>query len=187
MSDGPLVLEVPDLRDDGWHLRPWRVEDAPSLVRAWHDPAIVAGSMPPADRSLDAAERWIAGCDERRLAGVAFDLVIADDADGVVGEFGLSRFDVDRAAAMAGWWIHEEARARGLGGSVVTAATEWLLTQGLRAVLAEIDPGNHASVAVARRAGYARLGNARVSNARLGNASGGSGDLQVWAARSPVG
>lgn len=173
MSVSPVVLEVPDLSGAGWRIRPWRVDDAPALVRAWHDPAIVAGSTPPADRSTAAAVRWIEGCEDRRLAGVAVDVVVVDDGDQVLGEFGLSRFDAGRAAAVAGWWIHAEARGRGIGGAVVTAMTRWLLDGPLRALLAEIDPGNEASVTVARRAGYQPLG----------EVPGDSDGIQVWAAR----
>lgn len=173
MSVSPVVLEIPDLAGDGWRIRGWEAGDAGSLVRAWHDPAIIAGSTPPDDRSEDAAARWIAGCDERRLAGRAFDVVAVDEAGEVLGEFGLSRFDAGREAAVAGWWIHAEARGRGVGGAMVEAMTEWLLSGPFRALLAEIDPANAASVAVARRAGFALLG----------DAPGADDGRQVWAAR----
>ena len=173
MSVSPVVLEIPDLAGDGWRIRSWLPADVDALVRAWHDPAIVAGSTPPDDRSPEAAARWIAGCDERRLAGRAFDVVAVDDRDDVLGEFGLSRFDAARAAAVAGWWIHAEARGRGIGGAMVTALSGWLLAGPFRAVLAEIDPANAASVAVARRAGFEMLG----------DAPGGADGRQVWVTR----
>ena len=57
---------------------------------------------PPDDRSEAAARRWIEGCEERRLAAVAFDLVIAADDDTVLGEFGLSRLDRSRRGSLDG-------------------------------------------------------------------------------------
>jgi RimJ/RimL family protein N-acetyltransferase len=172
VTDALLVIEIPDLAGDGWHLRPWRVDDAPSLVRAWHDPAIVDGSTPPDDRSEAAARRWIEGCEERRLAAVAFDLVIAADDDTVLGEFGLSRLDRSRRAAVVGWWLHEEARGRGIGSSALTSITTWLLAPSrLDAVVAEISPDNRGSLLMAERAGY-----------RLARAGAGERGTDVWAA-----
>lgn len=158
MSEAPLVLEVPDLAGDGWHLRAWRVDDADSLSRAWHDPAIIDGSTPPADRSVDAARRWISGCDERRLAGVALDVVIAGPDDAVLGEIGLSRLDPARRAAIVGWWVHAEARGRGVASAAVGSFVRWVLADGrLTDLLAEIGPENAPSEAVARSAGFTVL------------------------------
>lgn len=159
MSAPGIVLEVADLATDTIRLRPWHVDDAPALSRAWHDPAIVAGSTPPTDRSVEAAARWITGCDERRRAGVAFDLVIADRADdAVLGEVGFSRFDVERRAALMGWWVHEEARGRGVATAAVALLADWVLeSSGVDHVLAEIATDNPASHAVARAAGFEPL------------------------------
>ena len=159
MSSGGIVLEVPDLSTETIRLRPWRVDDAESLSRAWHDPAIMAGSAPPVDRSVEAAARWIAGCDERRRVGLAFDLVIADRAhDGVLGEVGFSRFDAERRAALMGWWVHEDARGAGIATSAVMLLVQWALTSAALAhLLAEIGEDNPASEAVARAAGFQPL------------------------------
>lgn len=158
MTIPPLVLEVPDLGDDRLRLRVWAKSDAPSLVRAWGDPAIIEGSSPPDDRSLDAAARWIGGCDERRRAGVAFDLAIADADDRVIGEVGLSRLGSERRGAMIGWWVHLEHRGQGVATTAVSMLTEWALGPGrLRALVAEIGAENDASIVVADRAGFRRM------------------------------
>ena len=159
MSPGPIELEVPDLATATIRLRPWRVDDAVSLSRAWHDPAVIAGSTPPPDRSVEAAVRWIHGCDERRRAGVAFDLVIAAlDDDRVLGEVGFSRFDRDRNGALMGWWVHQEARGAGVATMAVSVLAEWALASTwVDHVLAEIDFDNPASARVAERAGFERV------------------------------
>lgn len=156
MTRPSVVLEVPDLADDTVRLRAWRSDDAPALVSAWHDPAVIAGSRPPEDRSVRFARRWIAGCETRRLAGVALDLVVAAvDDDAVLGEVGLSRFDTERLAAMAGWWVVEEARGRGVATRAVDLLAAWVLAEGpLVAVVAEIAGDNVASERVASAAGF---------------------------------
>ena len=159
MSAGSVVLEVPDLATDSIRLRPWRVDDAASLSRAWHDPAVISGSTPPPDRTVEAAVRWIDGCDERRRAGVAFDLVIAaPDDDRVLGEVGFSRFDVDRRAALMGWWVHDEARGAGVATMAVSLLAEWALASTwIEHILAEIGADNPTSERVALRAGFGSL------------------------------
>jgi len=154
-----IVLEVPDLATETFRVRPWRSADAPSLARAWQDEAIIAGSVPPPDRTKAAARRWIEGCDGRRLAGVAFDLVIAAaDDDHVLGEVGFSRFDNERRAALTGWWVHEEARGVGVASAAVALVVDWALNDGaLDHVLAEIREGHGASESVARAAGFLPL------------------------------
>lgn len=173
MNPGAIVLDVPDLADADIRLRPWRLEDAPALVAAWHDPAVLAGAHPPEDRSERGARRWIEGWEVRRAGGIAFDLVVADLADdSVVGEIGLSRFDPGRRAAMAGWWIAESARGRGLAAAAVRLMTDWAMAPGrLAAVLASIDVDNVASARVAERAGFVVL------------RPGGEGEPAVWVRR----
>lgn len=159
MSPPAFVLEFPDLATATIRLRPWAVADAGSLSRAWHDASVIAGSTPPAVRSVEAAEHWIRGCDARRLAGMAFDLVVAAaDDDRVLGEVGFSRFDVDRRAALVGWWVHEEARGAGVATSAVRLLVDWACTSTwIEELLAEIGADNPASEAVATSAGFVPL------------------------------
>jgi RimJ/RimL family protein N-acetyltransferase len=153
-----IVLPIPDLGDELVRLRPWRVGDADALVAAWHDPEIVAGSSPPAVRSEEAAVRWIQGWDQRRVAGLAVDLVVADPGDDrVLAEVGLSRFDPRRRAAMIGWWVAAPERGRGVAGRAVEMLVDWSLEAGLEALVAEITEGNVASVQVAERCGFVML------------------------------
>ncbi len=156
MKSGAIVLEVPDLDDGVVALRPWEVADASCLAAAWTDPAILAGARPPDDRSEKAARRWIEGCDLRRRAGVALDLVITGAGDDtVIGEVGLSRFDIARRAAMVGWWVAADFRGEGHASRGVRALVDWALDDGrLLAVIAEIGADNPASEGVARASGF---------------------------------
>jgi RimJ/RimL family protein N-acetyltransferase len=132
-------------------LRPWRPADAPALAAAWADPDIARWTAVPDDRSLAAAARWIAGWDERRRRGLALDLVVtaAGDDAAMLGEVGVA-FVTDPPTM--GWWVVPSARGQG----VATAAVRRFLAEFLPVdeVVAEVDVGNPASIAVARAAGF---------------------------------
>lgn len=142
-------------------LRPWCEGDAGDLVAAWADSEVRRWTAVPQPADLKAAVRWIAGWDDRRRYHLALDLVAADpDDDRVLGEVGLSSFDDDRLAARIGWWTAPGERGRGLATAMVAALTNWAHNGplGLRAVVAEVDEANSASLAVARKAGYRPVG-----------------------------
>jgi RimJ/RimL family protein N-acetyltransferase len=141
-SDGVVVL------------RPWRPDDAGSLAAAWADPEIARWTAVPADRSAEAAARWIAGWDERRRRRLALDLVVAPAAAEatVLGEVGASF--VDRPPAL-GWWVRPEARGQGIAVRAVRLFVGSLLAAGfVTELVADVDADNLASVAVARHAGF---------------------------------
>lgn len=137
-------------------LRPWRPDDAAALSAAWHDPDIVAGSTPPADRSLAGAVRWIEGCGVREQRLLAVDRVI-DVAGECVGEVGLSDIDQRRGAALVGWWVAADHRGRGHATAGLKAMVDVAATFGVTALVAQIAVDNEASVAVATRAGFELL------------------------------
>lgn len=137
-------------------LRRWRLEDAPVLVEAWHDPAIIAGSIPPPDRSLAGAQRWIEGVGLREQRLLAVDRVI-DVGGECVGEVGLSEIDQRRAAALVGWWVASDHRGRGYATAGLRAMAEVAVSVGVTALVAQIAVANVASVSVAERAGFERM------------------------------
>ena len=140
-------------------LRPWRVEDASTLVEAWHDAEVSRWNPVPADPSDERARDWIEGCPERLRRGRSLDLCIVDDDDLVVGEVGLSGFDPAHGGAFIGYWLLPRARGRGTCAAAVSEVSEWALDQlGLRALVARCATANLASHAVARSAGYAHAG-----------------------------
>ncbi len=141
-------------------LRPWEHADLDDLVAAWADPEVGRWTAVPDDRGPDAAARWIAGERHRREAGLALDLVGVSVDDGrILGEVGLSGFDVVRRAARIGWWTAAPERGHGVATGMVRLLTRWAHDGplALSAVVAEVDPGNPASAAVARAAGYSLL------------------------------
>jgi RimJ/RimL family protein N-acetyltransferase len=135
-------------------LRPWRRADASALAAAWADPDIVRWTAVPEDRSGEAAARWIAGWDERRRRGLALDLVVAAAADDtpVLGEVGASFLTSPPAM---GWWVLPDWRGRGVATRAVRLFVDVVLSGSrVTELVAEIDPANPASAAVARRAGF---------------------------------
>ena len=123
-------------------------------MAAWSDPDIERWTAVPPDRSLSAAARWIAGWDERRRRGLALDLVVtlAGAEAVVVGEVGASF--VARPAAL-GWWVLPEARGQGIATRAVRVFVAEVFAAGVvTELVADIDDGNPASVAVARHAGF---------------------------------
>ena len=154
-----LVLDVPRLAGPTTLLRPWRATDAPVLAAAWRDPVIRDRLRVPEPADEAAASRWISQREHAWAEGRSVDLAVTDLPSGdIIGEVGLSRLDPARRAALVGWWIAEGWRGRGRAVEAVRLVLDWVLSEGpLQAVMAEIDFGNPASAAVARRAGMRRV------------------------------
>jgi RimJ/RimL family protein N-acetyltransferase len=148
------VIDRPDppLWSGDVSLRPWRIDDGPALVAAWADPDIQRWTGVPVRRDLAAAERWIAGDDERRRRDLSLDLVV-DRAGEVVGEVGLSAFDRAAGTVDIGWWTAAAHRRQGVATGAATLLVRWAREElGLTAT-ARCDAANPGSVAVAERAG----------------------------------
>jgi ribosomal-protein-alanine N-acetyltransferase len=137
----------------GLTLRPWVLADAPALVAAWADPEIQRWTGVPERRDLAAAERWIAGDEERRERWLSLDLVV-ELGGAVAGEVGLSSFDRPAGTADVGWWTAPAHRGRGVASAAASLLVAWATSDlGLATVVARCDADNPASVVVARRSG----------------------------------
>ena len=181
-----LPLPEPTLAGMRCLLRPWEVGDAATLAAAWSDPEVRRWLPVPDHADRAAAADWIAGDADRRRAGLALDLVAVEPvtgpgigsglaveaAAGVLGEVGLSAFDPEDGVAMIGWWTVDRHRRRGVATEMVRLLTTWALGPplGLDALVAEVEPSNPGSVAVALAAGYGEVG--RRDDGRLVMAAG---------------
>lgn len=154
-----LIVHVRRLAGETTLLRPWRAADARVLAAAWQDPEIRDRLAVPEPADEAAASRWISQRERAVAEGRSVDLAVTDRASGeVIGEVGLSGLDPVRRAALVGWWIAEGWRGQRRAGEAVRLVLDWALSEGpLEAVMAEIDSGNPASAAVARRAGMRRV------------------------------
>ena len=181
-----LPLPEPTLAGMRCLLRPWELRDAATLVAAWSDPEVRRWLPVPDHADRAAAADWIAGEADRRRAGLALDLVAVEPVTGpgigsdaaveaaadVLGEVGLSAFDPEEGAAMIGWWTVDRHRRRGVATEMVRLLTTWALGPplGLDVLVAEVEPANPGSVAVALAAGYGEVG--RRDDGRLVMAAG---------------
>ena len=169
-----LDLPEPPLAGKRCRLRSWELGDAPALAAAWSDAEVRRWLPVPDVVDQVAAAAWIAGQADRRQAGLALDLVAVEQGMGpagdpatgpavggeVLGEVGLSAFDPERGAARIGWWTAGPYRGRGIATEMVRILTAWALGPplDLAVLVAEVEPGNVGSLAVARAAGYEELG-----------------------------
>lgn len=149
-----IPLPSPPPADDVVALRPWRVEDAPILARAWADPAIQRWCNVPVDHSLEAAERWIAGADRCRQDGLALDLAVEADG-GVVGEVGLGPIQWGHRRASIGFWVDADHRRSGHARRALCLMAAWALAElPLDTLAAEASSENPASGWTLKAAGF---------------------------------
>ena len=152
---------LPELVAGDIFLRPWSVDDAPTLFELWF-----GAQVPPESGVIgfsdvaEAAERigvW------HRLADVGENLryAIADASDGtLLGAVALTSVRWDDSTAEASYWLGGgPARGRGAATLALDALTRFCFDRlGLARVELLIEPSNHASHAVAARAGFVREG-----------------------------
>jgi RimJ/RimL family protein N-acetyltransferase len=144
----------PPLADGTVALRPWCVEDAPVLARAWADPAIRRWCSVPGDATAEGAERWITGADGCRQDGLALDLAIETE-DGVVGEVGLGPIQWAHERAAVGFWIDAEHRRGGHAAKALRLLATWALAElPLQTLAAEASSENPASGWTLAAAGF---------------------------------
>src|SRR5690349_5706953 len=118
----------PPLAEDRTVLRPWCVEDAPVLARAWADPAIRRWCSVPDDCSVEGAERWIAGSAQCRADGLALDLAVANAAH-LAGEVGLGPIQWGHRRAAVGFWVDADHRRNNLAAKALGLLAEWALQE----------------------------------------------------------
>ncbi len=149
----------PPLGNHRVRLRPWDAADADALVAAWADPAIQVGCAVPENRSAADATRWISNHQRRTDSGLAIDLVVtsADPGEGageVYGEVGFGPVDLERRAAMLGFWVAPDVRGDGVASEAVGLMLDWIFVRGAAVVLAQTTLENPGSIGVLRRAGF---------------------------------
>jgi RimJ/RimL family protein N-acetyltransferase len=134
------------------HLRTLLQDDAELLVEATsHEQApALWGPRPAGPYSMDDARTALRHWDPARGERVSYGVL---QADRLVAALGLMP-DGPQSAELA-YWVRPEQRRRGIGLRSVHALTAWAHRGGgLARLWLEIEPGNTASLELARRAGY---------------------------------
>jgi len=160
----PVPMDLPVTSDGVIMLRRWVPGDASFLLEASSDPAIQRYSLSRSRPfTVAEAQQQLRECESYSLTidGLgrpSGSLVVADAATrfplGQCGVDGWSPGDV----AQVGYWLTPKARGRGIATRAVVLLTSWLFDLGAGRVILTVVDDNHASIAVAQRAGFALEG-----------------------------
>jgi RimJ/RimL family protein N-acetyltransferase len=142
-------------------LRPHELADFDALAARWADPVVVRylGNRPSTreqswTRLLRYRGHW-------ELCGFGFWSVRERASGACIGEVGIADFkrDLDEPIGIeAGWVLAPEAQGKGYATEAVRAALAWGKTHAIgREVWALVDHDNAASLAVARKCGFAEV------------------------------
>lgn len=169
-SIAPVRLDGPNVR-----LRPWHEQDAVRVVEACVDPQTrywLAGMPQPYTQGNALA--YIRHCHERSRAGTGCFFALADPLDdtcvGAVAVMGLAgQPPDDPLTGEVGYWVHPEARGRGLMTEAVGLLVAYAFQRhdagglGLRRLVLRAAEANVASQHVARSAGFEQVGVGRLA------------------------
>jgi RimJ/RimL family protein N-acetyltransferase len=153
-------LDVPVLEGDGFRLRPVREDDAPRIQEGTAEPttAYWLGHKPAPYTMADA----LAYVEKRRLfaaTGQCVTWAVADpDDDRILGTVLWFNWTPEVECEL-GWWLHPDARGRGLAGRAVARVADHVFeTLDVQRVTAFVAVENTASRAVAERLGFRLYG-----------------------------
>ena len=149
-------------------IRPWRADDRPSFVAMASDPEVMRFIRGGAPFSEPEIEEFLARqARQEAELGVCMGAMVEKASGEVVGVAGIQPLGTTGDMEI-GWWVMRDRWGRGYATEAGRAALRHVLDALARTrVVAIIDPGNEASVAVATRLGmrYDR----RATGAELGH------------------
>jgi RimJ/RimL family protein N-acetyltransferase len=153
------AVEQPDppLSDGVVALRGFQSTDVAALVEACQDPEIPRFTLVPSPYTEDHARAWLRRLAVGRAAGtqMAFAIVDAPAGAALLGAVGLNVIDRAQRAADIGYWLAAPARGRGVATRALELVAAWAFdTLGLERLELRTQEHNHASRAVAGRAGF---------------------------------
>ena len=163
-------------------LRPWRLDDAPALVRRINDPAVAAflDLIPQPYEQTDAVA-YLMGCEEGWRTGASSNFaILVDGTDGPTGSVGIRWGEIGDGVAEVGYWVAAAARGRGVATTATRLAARWAFAAEPRLERLQLraDVENEPSNRVAAKAGFTREGVLRSArhNARLDRRV----DFAIW-------
>jgi RimJ/RimL family protein N-acetyltransferase len=159
-------MQTSALALEGLVLRPLLSSDAPAFVDAVLESTETVGRwMPWCTHTYSEREalEWFAVCAAAQSAGLAFDVgVFCQDTGDFLGGAGLNQIMQQHRFCNLGYWVRQSRQRQGIAQRCVKAlaahAFEKLLLHRVEIVVAV---GNHASEAVAVKAGALRESIAR--------------------------
>jgi RimJ/RimL family protein N-acetyltransferase len=150
----PFAAPIPaELAADGWQLRilsdaDWRLEWTMS-----RDPDVVRWTLYPPDMTEEAALERVRRTRQRAGQQLAARYAVLDPDHNAIGTAGIASNENSTEAEVF-YALLPHGRHRGAATAAARALSEWALSTGIELVLLLTIPGNTASEAVARRAGF---------------------------------
>lgn len=184
-----VVLPEPPftLAGEGLFLREWTEADVPVMVRLFDDPEVARWTPLGSPFDLDAAQRYLGRARAAREAGTRIQFAIGEaggtgDGGAPCGEVLAMLKGEDGRDVELGYALGAAHRGRGLAVRSVRLLTDFAWTTlGARRVVLRIEPGNDASSAVARRAGFTL---ADLPPEVIEEADGSRIELRIWEHRN---
>lgn len=149
----PLALPDPPLSDGVVVLRGFEASD----IDALQDPEIPRWTLVPSPYGTQDARDYMRCMNTGRAKGLRRSLAIVEAADprALLGSVALNPIDWKQRAADVGYWLAADARGRGAATRAVELLAQWAFgTLGLRRLELRAQQDDHASRAVAARAGF---------------------------------
>jgi len=138
-------------------LRPPQDEDAHRIAAICSDPEITRWTNVPSPYTVEDAHAWIAYTAIEREHGSGLHLVAVRQADRMLVGSAALRVHTDPPHGELGYWVAPAERRAGVATrSVALLVDRAFGTLGLPYVEVVVSPCNHASLALARRAGFTR-------------------------------
>ena len=140
---------------DDWVEQPG---DLDCVKEAASDPEIPRGTTVPSEYTTEAGRAFIERQRNRRHEGIGWSLAIRDPATkSAVGQIGLWSPELRKGRAEIGYWVAPPHRGSGYASAALDALSDWAFAHlDIGRLTLSIEPGNVASIATARRAGFER-------------------------------
>ncbi len=123
----------------------------------------------PSPYHREDAISYLHKCEQERAEGKTFNFLAVDDANGILGSFGLMELDKAPGYGEIGYWVAKEARGKGVATRAVALLRDWAATEkGCELVELVIHQENGLSIRVAERTGFLDTGERRPAPRREG-------------------
>jgi RimJ/RimL family protein N-acetyltransferase len=155
-----MPLSEPILADEVITLRRPAERDLDAITAACQDPEIPRFTRIRSPYTRADAEEFVRASSDQWDDGSSASFVVADrSTDTLLGAMGVMRLTEARDVAEVGYWVAAEARGCGIATRALRLVSRWaVLDLGLRRLELMTRVDNHASQAVATRAGFTREG-----------------------------
>ena len=149
-----------ELTDGDLLLRQWRSMDVQAVFEACQDPDIQRWTQVPAPYSLQDAQAFVSGEDERWRSGTPTFAMVDSRSGVLVGSIGVVAL-AEAGDAEIGFWVAPAVRGRGYARRALALLARWLFDQGCPRLVWHAQVGNLASRRVAESVGFVVEGRAR--------------------------